>query len=315
MTVETSEYDRFGPWVEEVTTEREVPRLFRVHPLDLGAARLVLKVPRNIARRDATPSMHLYDHLLALESDRLTVLSRPSGPDARGSRDYEVRHSAYADVVAVLDEVNMLEGHLRVHTSGGEVVAISYNGAANAQPRRLAEELRRLAVAARGGVRRSPRFAPAASGDRLLAQSALGDDDIGVVNAHRVVAEQRPELTILACHRRHALKPGLGGLAGARSRLSHALKPAVLHAGIVAADGDTLELFGRRHEPVRGRMAEYSLSRAVLLTHALDRVEREPHPVYPGATVLTFVSGRSRLRTTVPTGSDAQCVLTGVTAR
>src|SRR5690606_31495032 len=36
-----SEYDRFGPWIDEVATPADVPRLFRDHPVDLDGARLV----------------------------------------------------------------------------------------------------------------------------------------------------------------------------------------------------------------------------------------------------------------------------------
>ena len=70
------EYARFGPWVDEIASADELPRLYRDHPIDFAAALLVLKVPRNIARRDARPDMDLYDHVVVLEPDRLTVLSR-----------------------------------------------------------------------------------------------------------------------------------------------------------------------------------------------------------------------------------------------
>ncbi|WP_448629439.1 hypothetical protein [Cellulomonas soli] len=75
-TASTTEYDRFGPWIDQVRTPQDVPRLYRDHAIDLDSARLVLKVPRNITRRDATPDMDLYDHLLVLDATRLTVLSR-----------------------------------------------------------------------------------------------------------------------------------------------------------------------------------------------------------------------------------------------
>ncbi len=52
-----SEYDRFGPWIDEVLDLEDVPALFRDHAIDFDTARLVLKVPREIARRDATADM------------------------------------------------------------------------------------------------------------------------------------------------------------------------------------------------------------------------------------------------------------------
>ncbi|MCU1433145.1 MAG: hypothetical protein JWP95_2250, partial [Actinotalea sp.] len=53
----TAEYDAFGPWILEVRAVDDLPALFSRHPLDLGSARLVLKVPRQIARRDAHAGM------------------------------------------------------------------------------------------------------------------------------------------------------------------------------------------------------------------------------------------------------------------
>jgi len=81
--VSTAEFDAFGPWIDEVRTASAVPRLYRDYPLDLDAARLVLKVPRNIARRDALPTMDLYDHLLVVGPHDLTVLSARTAGTAR----------------------------------------------------------------------------------------------------------------------------------------------------------------------------------------------------------------------------------------
>ena len=47
----TAEYDAFGPWIDEVTTADEVPRLYRDVAIDFAAAHTVLKFPRPIARR------------------------------------------------------------------------------------------------------------------------------------------------------------------------------------------------------------------------------------------------------------------------
>jgi hypothetical protein len=62
-----------------------VPRLYRDHPLDLDAARLVIMVPRTAARRDPTAGMDLYDHLLALDAEGLLVLSRRLDGSAGGA--------------------------------------------------------------------------------------------------------------------------------------------------------------------------------------------------------------------------------------
>ena len=72
----SAEFDAFGPWVDQVRNASEVPGLYRDYPVDFATSRLVLKVPRNISRRDALPTMDLYDHLLIAGPEALVVLSR-----------------------------------------------------------------------------------------------------------------------------------------------------------------------------------------------------------------------------------------------
>src|SRR5664279_379583 len=82
---QVAEYDRFGPWIDEVIVPEDLPRLFRSYPIDLSAARMVLKVPRSIARRDATAGMDLYDHVVILDRESLTLLSRDGATGATGA--------------------------------------------------------------------------------------------------------------------------------------------------------------------------------------------------------------------------------------
>ncbi|CAI9415167.1 hypothetical protein [Nocardioides sp. T2.26MG-1] len=305
MVTDTREYDLFGPWVDEVRSEDDVPRLYRPHGLDLGAARLVLKVPRSIARRDAHAGMDLYDHLVALEPEHLTVLSRP----ATGG-GYDVRRVAYADVVAIEDVVTLLDARVLVHTREGDVVTLTYNGADRANPGRLVEELRLLAVrppvAREAGDALEPGRAPG-----MLEPTALGLDDIGVVNAHRAVAASRPELRVVASHGRRVVRPGGDGLEGAARRVAHALRPMTLHAAVVAADEDTVEVFGRIGL-ARGRSPVHTLSRVLVTRRALDGVEDEAHPAYPDVALVSLVAGLARVVVPVPTGSPAARVLSAL---
>src|SRR5664279_4920388 len=116
---QVAEYNRFGPWIDEVIVPEDVPRLFRSYPIDLSAARMVLKVPRGIARRDATAGMDLYDHLVILDRDSLTLLSRNGASAAKGEQPtggpgYSVLTLALADVVAIRDDLNLLDGRVTV---------------------------------------------------------------------------------------------------------------------------------------------------------------------------------------------------------
>ncbi len=298
MVTDTREYDLFGPWVDEVRTEDEVPRLYRRHRLDLAAARLVLKVPRDIARRDARPGMDLYDHLVALEPSCLTVLSRSAGADG-----YGVRQVAYADVVAIEDVVTLLDARVRVHARDGGVVEMAYNGADRGHPGRLVEQLRVLAMegSADGEVAAAPGV------PMLLDQHALGLDDIGIVNAHRAVAAARPALRAVAWHPRQVVRPGGSGAAAARV-VTHALRPMTVHAALVAVDDDTVEVFDRVGL-ARGRSPVHTQARRLVAREALTGVRVEPHPVYPTVRLVTLVAGQARLTLPVPAGSSTERAL------
>lgn len=297
MVTDTREYDLFGPWVDEVRTEDEVPRLYRSHGLDLPAARLVLKVPRDIARRDARPDMDLYDHLVALEAESLTVLSR-SSDDGR----YDLRQVRYADVVAIEDVVTLLDARVRVHSRDGHVVTITYNGADRGNPGRLVEELRVLAMRGTTG--------PAARPEATAApeQTALGLEDIGIVNAHRAVAAVRPRLQALAWHPRQVVRPGGSGVGALGRALTHALRPMTVHAALVAADDETVEVYGRVGL-ARGRSPVHTQSRCLVARASLTGVEVRPHPVYPTVRVVSLLADEASLSLPVPAGSATERVL------
>lgn len=295
MATDTREFDAFGPWIDEVTGPDDVPRLFRDHPLDPGAARLVLKVPRPIARRDATADMDLYDHLLVLEEARLTVLSRYQD----GRPGHSTRTVDLDDVVAVLDEVDLLDGRVHVHTRDGQVLSVGYNGSARDRVRRLVDGLRVPS--------REPGAGPAAGPG--LTRDSLGPDDVAVVVDAFEVVRAHPDLVPLAWHGRRVLRPRADGPAGVLRTLTHLLSPMTVHAAVVARDADHLEVFGRRDPLVRGRRPVHSASRLVVPLRALDRVQAQPHPRYADATDVVLHAGRARLRLTVPRGSDVAPVL------
>lgn len=306
------EYDRFGPWIDEVRTPSDVPRLFRDHPLDLDAARLVLKVPRNIARRDATPDMDLYDHLLVLDADTLTTLSRrPAVAAGRrrsaGPAGFTTSTVPLADVVAVRDDVSLLDGRLTIRTRDGSGLAVPYNGSAQARVADLVAGLRPAAADARPGVvGRALLDAARAAGPSPLEP---GHDDVALAGAMREIVRRHPGVTPSACHGRVPLHPSATGLRGLAQLASHALSPATLHGAVLATDDVALEVVGRHAWVLRGRSPVHSRCRLVVPLAALDGLHVAPHPAYARATTATLTAGEARLELVVPTGSGAHALL------
>ncbi|WP_258725480.1 hypothetical protein [Cellulomonas sp. NS3] len=338
----TAEHDAFGPWIDEVRSPQDVPRLFRAHPLDLDAAHLVLKVPRNLSRRDATADMDLYDHLVVLAGDELTVLSRldalsdagepPASVDdeALGYRTWSSRPS---DVVAMRDVTSMLDARLDLLTQDGRALTVRYNGSAAEGVQRLVDAVRAAhdgstghagsaaATEGRGPVvltKPAAADGPTGSGpasptpaqptDPPLAPSALGPEDVGLVNAYRELARRLPELRLLALHPRRRLRPAA---SDAVAHLLHAVSPATLHGAVVGQDERWLEVLGRRAWLTRGRAPDHSRSRLTVARSAIRGVHAAPHPVYGGVTqvTLTLVLGGPGVELAAPTGSDAERVL------
>lgn len=309
-----SEYDRFGPWIDEVTRMDDVPRLYRNYPIDFSVERLVLKVPRNIERRNATPEMDLYDHLIMLGKDQLTVLSRRSGkPSRKGSADsgrgYDVVAIPFADVVAIRNALNLLDGRLTVSTSEGTPIAVSYNGSAGDVVDMFVGALRE-AVCIRPA---SPVGSALLAAGGPLARPALvpghGPVDTFLATAFLEGHGANPRLSAWAAHGRRRLSPEATGLQGTIQRLVHAISPMTLHGALFAADEAALEVFGRHSWLIRGRAAIYSTSRLVIPFGAPDRLELSPHPLYPDVTVATIGAGTWKAELPLPHGSVAEHLL------
>lgn len=142
--ITTAEYDAFSPWIYEVRSPEEVRSLFRSHHLDLETVRLTIKDPRTRDRRDANSSMALYDSLLSLGPDALTVLTR------RG-RDLVVRELAHDEIQGMTDVVDLLGGHLTLHADGSPV-EVRLNGSPSEIVAHLVKVLRGLYAGAPAGA-------------------------------------------------------------------------------------------------------------------------------------------------------------------
>lgn len=290
----TPEFDAFGPWIYEVRTPDEVPPLYRAHTIDFQTARVVLKVPRPIERRNATPTMHLYDHLLIAGPDELTVLSRD------GER-YRERSVPYGRIGAIELSVSLLDGRLRLLDatpgSGGELLTLGFNGVSLGAVEELVDLLVGEALAHGGAGSRGPAAAPA--GVRPATWNVSGPD-VALVVAYKELAERHPGLVRLADHAR---VPVARRSTSRFARLLDRWWPVTLHAAVVAYAPGRVEVLHRREllSP-RGRPA-HSIARTTLLASAVTAVALTPHPAYSGALACRVSVGDAVVKLAFPEGA------------
>lgn len=117
-----SEYDAFGPWVYEIDEDHPLPKLFvpYVHP-DPDRT-IMVKVPRQIERQNANPDMDLYDYVIAVSKDYLTIYGR-----TEGSQVVRVISAKYEDVVAVTIKNVLLSSEVTIMLISGETIVVPFN--------------------------------------------------------------------------------------------------------------------------------------------------------------------------------------------
>lgn len=288
----TPEFDAFGPWIDEVRTADQVPPLYRAHPIDLEAARVVLKVPRPIERRNASPTMNLYDHLLIAGTDALTVLSREG--DA-----YRERSVPYDRVGASQLSVSLLDGRLRLLDAtpgtGGELLSLGFNGVSLGTVEQLVDLLVEQAVARRDAA--PDVVAPVGTAPGVWSVAGA---DVALVVAYRELAERNPGLVRLADHGRVPV----GRLSTAwTARLLDRLRPATVHAAVVAYAPGRVEVLHRRELVSQGSRPIHSIARTTLLASAVTAVVLTPHPTFAGALSCRLSVGDAVVQLVLPEGA------------
>lgn len=119
MNQRDPEYDRFGPWVIEISEEDPPPPLFVPHLARTETPLLSLKIPRRISRREAHPGMDLYDYLVSLYDADMVVLQRV---------EHQVRSRTirYRDIRSMWLHEELLRGRLHLALAD-EDCELSYN--------------------------------------------------------------------------------------------------------------------------------------------------------------------------------------------
>jgi hypothetical protein len=269
----TREFDRFGPWIDEVRTVEDLPRLFRGAGLDPAAYRLVLKIPRDVERRDATADMHLYDYLLAVDEESFVVL-------ARRDHTYDAVRLPLDRIAAIRDSVHLLDGRLDVFTIDGGVVSVGYNGAGDGRILDLIRLLRRgyLPEGPAGGADPYP-YPP-----RL----DLGRQEAGLVTDFERIMTREPRMRLLTVGGRQVVTP-----ISPAERLYRRVQPLTLLASITVTDDRELQVIHHRSAFSRGG-DDLSLAHTVLPHARISGIHATRHQRYLGVHVVTVQAGAAR---------------------
>lgn len=295
----SAEFDAFGPWVGRVRDATEVPGLYRDYPLDFTTSRLVLKVPRNISRRDAQPTMDLYDHLIVVAPEALVVLSRA---DAGYTRSV----FGYADIVALTDTVDLVDGRLDILAGTGDTLTVPYNGSSEDVITHLVDVLSELSLAA---MRRTPALTLPAPDDPPadLDLLDLGKEDVGLVTSYFDLMRHELGASLLAAHGRTVLPPRGGRI----SRAVHEFYPMTLQGAVLCRTERELHIIGRKTWLLRGSAPDLSRSHTTIPMAAIEEISLRPHPDYLGASVVALRLGTTTLDIVLPEGSAAVQALAG----
>ena len=105
MNTSTVEYDAFGPWIIEIKNEHPMPQLFVPHYKENQTPLMLFKIPRYIERRNATPTMDLYDYVVGLFDSYIYFLKRV------GRRVVEHR-IMYTDIQSIKHVCALLHGEV-----------------------------------------------------------------------------------------------------------------------------------------------------------------------------------------------------------
>jgi len=102
------EYDRFGPWILEISEADPLPPLFVPAMTRTEEPLFCIKIPRPMDRRDLSPGMNMYDYVVALYDDDFLVLERVEA---------EVIQLifSYRDILAIRHSEDLLDGNLHIY--------------------------------------------------------------------------------------------------------------------------------------------------------------------------------------------------------
>jgi len=282
----SAEYDAFGPWIFPVAAAEQVPRAFRDHPFDFDGAESILKLPRDIARRDATPDMHLYDRMLVVDHAGLTVLTRVGD-------GFDVATMRAEAIGAIEHSAELLTGALTIHGTDGSRIEIPFNSVSTGLIVGLARRLADLAGAASDDSRPSDR----------MQIDALGVADVAVAGAYREAAAATRGLRVRAAY-------GASAPASKESLSVRLIKGrAHLSAAVICDTPSQLLVLSRRTWLRYRGKPDLSTRQTLIVRSRITGITMHDSPLVRDVTSVTVAFGAGGVVFEVPTPGDAVAAL------
>ena len=119
MNTAQAEHYAFGPWIVEVTDKNLLPPLFVPYYKGSNSFLMLIKIPRNIDRRNAVPGMDLYDYVIGLYEDYIYLLERKE-------KAVEETTFSYREIEGLEYFIDLLLGRLTIYLKDRKI-QISYN--------------------------------------------------------------------------------------------------------------------------------------------------------------------------------------------
>ena len=283
-----SEYDAFGPWVYDVDGEHPLPPLF-VPFVDMSKSwRMLLKIPRDIERRRATPDMDLYDFVVGADDAGIQIWSRRE-------KAVESTRIAYRDITGIRLYQRLLHGVCTLYSAGGPVI-LTYNTVSADVMRRFGDLVRAEyggGVSAAAGLR----------GDPDLRERDL---DIWLYNQMRDLRDRG------VCFTLDAYQPCW---SDTRTDRHLPWKRKEEFAGTLYLHNEREVLLLRSGKPEKKGEQTYSAEFTAIPWSALGGVLLESSQLHKGALLASVRLPGAELRTEVhPENRGAVCFLESLTA-
>ena len=114
-----AEYHSFGPWIFEISEKHPLPPIFIPYYKKFDDQLLLVKIPRNIDRKDAKPGMDLYDYVIGMYEDYMYILERKDNT-------VEENKITYREIEGLNILNDLLIGELTLYLTN-RVLKIPYN--------------------------------------------------------------------------------------------------------------------------------------------------------------------------------------------